>query len=1236
MGHIPTSTIGSLNQQYNLGIPARLVTHTKDCYCSTCVIAKSKRTAIGTGAVDSQYKPKAIGEIIHFDLLGPITVMTGKGKYRLPSTGGNLYGLIGVDVYSNAVFVRTISSKSETPAEVIKILKALIVATGATIKRIHTDGGTEFMNATLSEFTGSIGIKHTCTTAGTPAHNGIAERMVRALTEKVRALLYQSKAPLALWGEALVFAAHLHNCLPNATTGAIPYQLVFGIKPNIVRSAKVFGCDCQFYVHQQERGKFEPKFRDGIHLGFDETRNGYRIRTVGTGVIVITRDAKFNETSFANVMELHKVPIRSLVSSLHSAIAPVAGMVDETALDTTTSEPTFISKPDGNDNTDTGPSGTNSNTTSQAPTTGANGSTPDLCYDYYDLTNGTSATGVNDETIDSNNPIGDSNTNDTHYDSLEPISPHSDGERKYDSDSDTSLAGVTSDITGVSDATVLDGTTAAPIPADIILSNNTADADQIGTVSNTTNATGESTSTNGTDQILVDGIPVAIPPQAFSSRGRILKGTTINDPKNYAPTDRKYIEKLTGTSTTTGILPSAVAAGAIRLQPSRLVKSFGGPQRVVSSTTTTTGAPAATNGSSTGPTLRSQIKTFGTNKPVGNTSNDKALLVSLHNQYGLVLLDPIPVPATYKQAMASPQRHEWKKAMDAEINALLANNTWELVPLPTATAGTPVPTPITCRWVFTIKRNADGTIQKYKARLVVRGFLQRYGVDYKETYAPVVKFKSIKLILAIAAAGDMELKQLDFSNAFLNAGLDELVYMEQPIGYHTNTTGTDTTPTDTGARLVCRLKRALYGLKQAPRAWFQEVNQFMISIGYKNILSDAGVYIKRTTGTRLILVCLYVDDTIIAYHKDDEPVWLADKKLLAGKYVLQDIGDCLWILHMAVVRDRTNRTITLTQEQYISDMLERFSMSECNPASNPCIGDDVTAMTTIPIATGTTTGTGAPKPGTTGTGKVTKQQLDFTALNGTDHELYRQIVGSILYAANTLRPDLAFAVGVMSRFVSAPAAIHLRAAKHCLRYLKGTKGIGLLFTGSATGTGDHSLVAFSDASWGNDLIDRKSTTGTLIKYNGNTISWLSKKQATVALSSMESEYMALSTTLQECYWFRSWIKEVFQVVIPVLVLCDNQAAICFSTNDGTHQRSKHIDIRYHFIRDYVADGIVHLQYIRTTSQEADILTKVMGTSQFITLRNQIMSTTTTGTNKTGDGTPTILNDTSLVSSKGGV
>lgn len=205
-------------------------------------------------------------------------------------------------------------------------------------------------------------------------------------------------------------------------------------------SAKVFGCDCQFYVHQQERGKFEPKFRDGIHLGFDETRNGYRIRTVGTGVIVITRDAKFNETSFANVMELHKVPIRSLVSSLHSATAPVAGMVDETVLDTTTGEPTFISKPDGNGNTDTGLSGTNTNTTSQAPTAGANGSTPDLCYDYYDLTNGTSATGVNDDTIDSNNSVGDSNTNDTHYDSLEPISPHSDGERKYDSDSDTSLA----------------------------------------------------------------------------------------------------------------------------------------------------------------------------------------------------------------------------------------------------------------------------------------------------------------------------------------------------------------------------------------------------------------------------------------------------------------------------------------------------------------------------------------------------------------------------------------------------------------------------------------------------------------------------------------------------------------------------------------------------------------------------------------------------------------------------
>src|SRR3984957_7798873 len=236
---------------------------------------------------------------------------------------------------------------------------------------------------------------------------------------------------------------------------------------------------------------------------------------------------------------------------------------------------------------------------------------------------------------------------------------------------------------------------------------------------------------------------------------------------------------------------------------------------------------------------------------------------------------------------------------------------------------------------------------------------------------------------------------------------------------------------------------------------------------------------------------------------------------------------------------------------------------------------------------------------------------DPISLDNKQHDLYRSIIGALMYAANTTRVDIAHVVGQLSRYAASPCEHHLEASKHVLRYLKGTESLGLVFginnsTNNSDSLTTFNLVAYSDANWTGDLENRKSTTGTIIKFNGDVISWLSKKQSTIALSSAEAEYMALSATVCELLWYQMWIQEVFNIKLIGSICCDNQAAIHLSSNDGMHGRSKHIDIRHHFIRDHVRSKTIVVKYVNTKKQQADLLTKMLGTSLFVPFREQLM------------------------------
>ena len=311
-----------------------------------------------------------------------------------------------------------------------------------------------------------------------------------------------------------------------------------------------------------------------------------------------------------------------------------------------------------------------------------------------------------------------------------------------------------------------------------------------------------------------------------------------------------------------------------------------------------------------------------------------------------------------------------------------------------------------------------------------------------------------------------------------------------------------------------------------------------------------------------------------------------DFNSIKSKYKVKDLGDCEWILNMKVVRDRTAGTITLSQEAYIKQLLVDHGMdiNTVKTVDNPCDPSLTTVLT-----------------------------HNSEALDSTLHSTFRSIIGGLSYAALMTRSDIAYAVSFLSRHLAAPTMQHLNAAKRKLRYLAGTAHYSMIFQ-SPTSTEQKSstsplyqypIVAYTDASHGNDLSDRKSTTGTIIKLFGNTICWQSKKQKCVALSSAEAEYYALSQTVCEALWVKQWLYEVYSINQPILVLCDNQSAIHLTSHDAIHQRSKHIDIRYHFIRDHIKQHSINVKWLQTAKQEADILTKAMNTKQFHVLVSKI-------------------------------
>ncbi|KAM3964295.1 uncharacterized protein ACR2FA_001787 [Aphomia sociella] len=492
-------------------------------------------------------------------------------------------------------------------------------------------------------------------------------------------------------------------------------------------------------------------------------------------------------------------------------------------------------------------------------------------------------------------------------------------------------------------------------------------------------------------------------------------------------------------------------------------------------------------------------------------------------------------PSCYKEAIRSSDGELWRHAMDSEIHSLKENKTWILVDLPKGRKAIP------CKWVYKVKLNVDGSVEKYKARLVIKGYTQKKGVDYDQTFSPVARMATIRSVLAVAANEQMPMMQFDVSTAFLYGNLNEEIYMRQPEGYE-----------DESGR-VCLLQKSLYGLKQAPRCWNKHILDYFKEIGLKVADADPCLFTKNTSSGKLI-VTLYVDDGLVAASNktliDNFLKDLKTKFSITTKPVSYFLG-----IEIKVREDG----IKIHQKSYVNKILRRFGMESCRPVITPIVKDM----------------------------SQNKDRVDMENMLKN----YRHIVGALAYLMVATRPDIAYAVSVASRSLEKPTGDDCVKLKRILRYLQYTPDMGILYKKNYK---KGVIECYSDADHGGDIDTGRSTTGLILcMYAGGAVSWMSQRQTSVAISTTEAEVVAASEAARECIWLCRVLSQLTVLEYPPILQVDNEAAVRLAENPEFHKRTKHIRIRHFFVRELVTNGELQIARVCSEMQLADIFTKAL-------------------------------------------
>ncbi|CAI5464814.1 unnamed protein product [Closterium sp. Yama58-4] len=558
--------------------------------------------------------------------------------------------------------------------------------------------------------------------------------------------------------------------------------------------------------------------------------------------------------------------------------------------------------------------------------------------------------------------------------------------------------------------------------------------------------------------------------------------------------------------------------------------------------------------------------TAGTDAAEQQLGTEEALLILPHgydpdeeDEPAYCFLAPAPQePASMEEALAGPDRDKWLASRDAEYQSLLENGTWDLVVLPDGKKA------IQCKWVLRIKTDDKGQVTIYKSRLVAKGFMQKEKQDFNEIFAPTAKPPTLRVLLADAAVSGKFIIQMDISTAFLNGILEEDVYMTQPPGY------------EDGTGRVCKLKKNIYGLKQAPRCWYQKLAAVLEEMGFRTSSCDESLFLKGE-GEKLVLFLVYVDD-ILLFSSSMKEIQKVQQQLMEN-FKCKNLGEVKYYLGMHVERDPDHRWLKLHQEKFIKELGEKYGIENERKVATPLPAEF----------------------------KLVKAAED-EGVEAEEQQQFQSLVGSLLYTALHTRPDISFSVGQLARVVQNPSEEQVDAAERVVKYLNSHPSIGVQYSASAQvkqkgvevlkekgerlGEGKLFLTCFTDATWASEKEDSSSVGGYICVVGGGPVSWRSKKQTETALSSVESEYMAMFHGVKEVIWLRRLLEEIGQeqkVATPLF--CDSKGALGMARNAVLHGLNKHMRIKWHWLRKEVKRGTVNPIYIKTHQQPADFLTK---------------------------------------------
>lgn len=1116
--------------------------------CESCIQGKHVRPPF---PVSSRPAEKVLDRV-HVDTVGPISP---------PALTGERFWVTVVDESSHMVASLTVKSKDVIPRALIDLLKYWQTDRGTTVKCVRSDRGSEFMNQQFKEFCVQQGTKMETSAPYTPQQNGLAERMNRTLKERTRTLLVHAAADPSLWKEALDTATLLYNVGPTTGRPLTPTELFHGVKPD-VSVLRTFGCVAHVHIPSGQRSVFGPKTIPGMFTGYSPQSKAYRVY-VGNGMWKESRDVSFIEyLRGAERVGMSKVQPGSL-QWLARASSHGRG-----------SEANHPNPPAGTPvnfwDEEEDPVVEHMPTGVQATT----GSSPGDCSKSMGL----GGTGSGDHSSHDRPPAipGTSQQSWSVLGHLQNLARGGDeGQSQLDK------------LQTVQEGIRLQGKSQHPLPPGTTLTREQRYEQRLAR----RDPVGVPLHDPGSGQAPVREPPmVGLPDvQRQDETGEALHGVDVSAESSKSVAhesgeeDRQCEVVAKHVHCVQVNTVGAAQNGQERvptcdsrrerelLNPSALRKVRENKDAACESSSQGGRETHETGSGSPGGTAESQHKVqdvpyAGCQDPRqrerGNPNSDGSTAEPQHKVHNVpsVKLGKVHVPSSLKEAQRSPQWEFWQQAMREEMDSLDTHEVMEYVERPHGQKVIPV------HWIFSTKNDAHGNVTRFKARLVAQGCRQIPGIDVGEVFAPTSSYGARRAVLAVAATQNLEIHQVDIKTAFLNGELEEEVYVTQPPGFENGNT-----------RVVCKLRKALYGLKQAPRAWHKTLSDKLSVMGYRVCKSDAGVYIRRSTDGNLSFILVYVDDLLIVAKVVSEIEW--GKELLKRDFTIHDLGEVSDFLGCQVLRNRANCTISMSCTPKIDALVEKFGIVDEGRVVETPMSKDFVVSSRPESSDGMSHGAGTPlAPG----------------------HRYCELIGSLLYIANTTRPDISQAVGVLSRYRMTPTTSHWNEAIRVLKYLRDTRELALTLGGNGP-----ELEGYVDADYAGDLDHRYSTTGYVLSVYGSAVVWGSKKQSSVATSTVQAEFMAAGHIVKEANWLRGFLEEIGAAPWRVKIFCDNQGCISNLRNPLYSKFTKHVAVSFHYAREAMAMGQVDILYVESARNVADIMTKPLAKPVFVGHRDSL-------------------------------